>query len=93
LGEVALMGDTVYVQTDSLYEEENIDVGKVEYNPSKPGKTLPPPPKPKIDEVKFVKPQPPEEIEVPDVTMGIVLPESPAVEIEPSAPKEIKSNN
>ena len=93
LGEVEVMGDTTYVKVDSVPEKESIDVGKVEYDPSKPGKVLPPPPKPKVDEVKFVKPKPSKEVEVPLVTMGVMLSEPPAVEMDPVPPREIKGNN
>ena len=94
VGEIAVENDLLNQQNDTVAVA--YEVGEAVPDPSKPGKALPPPPKPKIDEVKFVKPVPPEEIdiEIPNVTVGIIMPDRPPAEVrEPSAPKEIKGNN
>lgn len=68
MGEVAVVNDTVLSQTDSLYSGDPVKVGKVKYDPSGP-KRVPPPPKPRVDEEKFLKQE-----EMP--TIGIIVSES-----------------
>lgn len=91
LGEVSVIEDSISVQKNT--GEQAYEVGEVAPDSSVKGKVLPEPPKPKINEVKFFKPVQSEEIEVEvsDVTVGIVMPSPPDTEIvEPLNPKETK---
>ena len=89
VGEIAVENDSI-TQKDTT-DNDDVLVGKVAVDSTNGGKVLPPPVKGKV---KFIKPEPTEEVRVlPLVTTGVIAVDPPAVEIEPSAPIEIKSNN
>ena len=89
LGEIAVMGDTITTQIDSLQTEDSV-VNEVVNNPSNPHRK-PTTRKPKMDEVKLLKQKLPKEVNhIQEVTVGILIAEPPVPQEEPSAPNQTK---